>query len=182
MAGMSIDMFIGPDQDPRTEPPGQGSELATLTGFLNYYRQTLELKCSGLDAAALATRSVEPSKMSLLGLVRHMSDVERNWFRRFMAGQDAQDRFSSSEDIDGDWDGARADAFFADLFGYQQQQIGDHRRVAEEDGRVEITLAVDGSSLSIRDNGIGLRVENAVSVLASVGSSNNSSFGRRTSA
>jgi len=109
MAAMSIDMFIDPDQDPRTEPPGQGSELATLTGFLNYYRQTLELKCAGLDAAALATRSVEPSKMSLLGLVRHMADVERNWFRRFMAGQDGQDRFSSSEDVDGDWDGARAD-------------------------------------------------------------------------
>src|SRR3954453_5344121 len=114
MAGMSIDMFIEPGQDPRAEPPGQGSELATLTGFLNYYRQTLELKCAGLDAAALAARSVAPSKMSLLGLVRHLSDVERNWFRRFMAGQDAQDRFSSSEDIDGDWDGARADPAVVD--------------------------------------------------------------------
>lgn len=106
---MSIDMFIDPAQDPRTDPPGQGSELATLTGYLDWYRKTLELKCSGLDAAALATRSVEPSKMSLLGLVRHMADVERNWFRRFMAGQDAQDRFSSTSDPDGDWDGARPD-------------------------------------------------------------------------
>jgi len=106
---MSIDMFIDPDQDPRAEPLGQGSELATLTGFLDWYRQTLVLKCSGLDAAALATRSVEPSKMSLLGLVRHMADVERNWFRRFMAGQDAQDRFSSAQDRDGDWDGATPD-------------------------------------------------------------------------
>jgi len=109
MAGMSIDMFIEPDQDPRAEPPGQGSELATLTGFLDWYRKTLVLKCAGLDAAALATRSVEPSKMSLLGLVRHMADVERNWFRRFMAGQDAPDRYSSKEDPDGDWDGAKPD-------------------------------------------------------------------------
>jgi uncharacterized damage-inducible protein DinB len=109
MAGMSIDMFIDPDKDPRTDPPGEGSELATLTGFLDYYRKTLELKCSGLDAEALARRSVEPSKMSLLGLVRHMSDVERGWFRWFMAGEDVPDRFSSPEDRDGDWDGAKPD-------------------------------------------------------------------------
>jgi uncharacterized damage-inducible protein DinB len=109
MAGMSIDMFIEPGQDPRTDPPGEGSELATLTGFLNWYRKTLELKCSGLDAEALARRSVEPSKMSLLGLVRHLADVERFWFRAFMAGQDVPDRFSSKADPDGDWDGARPD-------------------------------------------------------------------------
>jgi hypothetical protein len=47
--------------------------------------------------------------MSLLGLVRHMADVERGWFRWFMAGQDAPDLFSSKDDPDGDWDGARAD-------------------------------------------------------------------------
>jgi uncharacterized damage-inducible protein DinB len=109
MAAMSIDMFIDPAEDPRTDPPGQGSELATLTGFLDWYRKTLELKCSGLDAEALARRSVEPSSMSLLGLVRHMADVERGWFRWFMDGQDAPELFSSKEDPDGDWDGARPD-------------------------------------------------------------------------
>jgi hypothetical protein len=65
MAGMSIDMFIDPD--PRSEPPPQGGELETLSGFLRWQRETLELKCSGLDAAGLARRSVEPSPMSLLG-------------------------------------------------------------------------------------------------------------------
>ncbi len=47
--------------------------------------------------------------MSLLGLVRHMADVERNWFRRFMAGEDVPDRYSSKSDPDGDWDGAKPD-------------------------------------------------------------------------
>jgi uncharacterized damage-inducible protein DinB len=47
--------------------------------------------------------------MSLLGLVRHLADVERTWFRSFMAGQDAPSRFSSREDPDGDFDGARPD-------------------------------------------------------------------------
>jgi uncharacterized damage-inducible protein DinB len=109
MAGMSIDMFIEPGKDPRTDPPGDGSELATLTGFLDWYRKTLQLKCSGLDAEALARRSVEPSKMSLLGLIRHMADVERGWFRWFMAGEDVPDRYSSKADPDGDWDGAEPD-------------------------------------------------------------------------
>src|SRR5256885_15175107 len=96
MAGMSIDMFIEPDKDPRTDPPGEGSELATLTGFLDWYRKTLELKCSGLDAGALARRAVEPSKMSLLGLLRPMPDVERGWFRWFLGGGDVAGRFSST--------------------------------------------------------------------------------------
>src|SRR5689334_19332429 len=59
MAGMSIDTFIDPD--PRSEPPPQGGEMETLSGFLRWQRETLELKCSGLDAAGLAGRSVEPS-------------------------------------------------------------------------------------------------------------------------
>jgi uncharacterized damage-inducible protein DinB len=109
MTGMSIDMFTGPDQDPRTDPPTRGSELATLAGFLRWHRETLELKCSGLDAVALARRSVEPSSMSLLGLVRHLADVERHWFRSFMAGQDAPSRFSSREDRDGEFDNVRPD-------------------------------------------------------------------------
>jgi uncharacterized damage-inducible protein DinB len=109
MAGMSIDMFIDPDKDPRTEPPTRAGELATLAGFLRWQRGTLELKCSGLDAAAMARRSVEPSMMSLLGLVRHLTDVERAWFRKIMAGQDVPPRYRSREQPDGDFEGAVAD-------------------------------------------------------------------------
>jgi uncharacterized damage-inducible protein DinB len=109
IVAMPSDMYIEPDQDPRTDPPTAGSELATLTGFLGYHRATLELKCSGLDAEALARRSVEPSTLSLLGLLRHLADVERGWFRRLMADQDAPPRFYSAEDPDGDFDNARPD-------------------------------------------------------------------------
>ena len=97
MAGMSIDMFIEPEKDPRTEPPTRAGELATLAGFLRWQRGTLELKCSGLDAEAMARRSVEPSMMSLLGLVRHLADVERSWFRKIMAGQDVPSRYRSED-------------------------------------------------------------------------------------
>ena len=122
MAGMSIDMFIDPD--PRSEPPPQGGELETLSGFLRWQRETLELKCSGLDDAGLACRSVEPSSMSLLGLLRHLADVERAWFRSFMAGQDAPSRFSSREDPDGDFDGARPDeAVIAEAWQAWREEI-----------------------------------------------------------
>ena len=92
------------DDDPRTEPPYRGDEKETLVGFLGYFRETLELKCAGLDAEQMARRSAEPSSMSLLGLVRHMADVERAWFRRTLAGEDAPPHFWSDEDPDGDFD------------------------------------------------------------------------------
>jgi hypothetical protein len=65
----------------------------------------LKLRCSGLEAADLARRSVEPSTLSLLGLVRHLAEMERTWFRRRMAGQDAPPHFCSDADPDGDFDG-----------------------------------------------------------------------------
>jgi uncharacterized damage-inducible protein DinB len=114
MAGMSgssrrAGMFIDLEDDPRENGPSLGDERATLVEYLRCQRLTLELKCSGLDAADLARRSVEPSTMSLLGLVRHMAEVERGWFRRVMAGQDAPRHFCSDTNRDGDFDGAVPD-------------------------------------------------------------------------
>jgi Protein of unknown function (DUF664) len=103
------DMFVDAGSDPRSDPPARGDERATIVGFLRWQRQTLELKCSGLDPAELARRAVDPSTLSLLGVVRHMADVERGWFRPVMAGQDAPRRYSSATDPDGDFDGAAPD-------------------------------------------------------------------------
>lgn len=102
-------MFIDPADDPREGGPTLGDERTTLVEFLRCQRATLELKCSGLDAADLARRSVEPSTLSLLGLVRHMAEVERTWFRQRMAGRDAPPHFYSDTDPDGDFDGAVPD-------------------------------------------------------------------------
>lgn len=100
----------GPSGDDRTEPPGAGDERATLVGFLRWQRETLEWKCAGLDAEQLARRAVAPSSMSLLGLVRHLTDVERHWFRRFLAGEDAPFHFwGQGDEPDTDFDGAVAD-------------------------------------------------------------------------
>jgi len=94
------------DDDPREHRQRLGSERTTLAESLRCLRLTLEMKCAGLDAEAMARRSVEPSTMSLLGLVRHLADTERLTFRVMMAGQDVPRLFGSG---DSDFDGAVAD-------------------------------------------------------------------------
>ena len=81
-----------------------GDERAILSSYLDWHRQTLLFKCSGLTAEQLKRRSVEPSNLTLLGLVRHMAEVERWWFRRRAAGLDLTDLYCSEESPDGDFD------------------------------------------------------------------------------
>ena len=97
------------DDDPREHGPQLGDERTTLVEALRCLRLTLEMKCAGLDAEAMARRAVEPSTMSLLGMVRHLAEMERRTFREMMAGQDAPRLYCSETDRDGDFDGAVAD-------------------------------------------------------------------------
>jgi uncharacterized damage-inducible protein DinB len=113
---------------PRT--PTTADERETLTAFLDWYRTTLSRKCAGLTAEQLAQRNVEPSTLSLLGLVRHMGDVERGWFRAFN-GEDAHDRYTSKDDPDGDFDNAAADEEqVRDALDYWCAEIEHAREVA----------------------------------------------------
>ncbi|HEY0937542.1 MAG TPA: DinB family protein [Trebonia sp.] len=108
------DLFIDPVDDPREGGPRLGGERATLTEFLRGQRLTLELKCQGLDAGQLARRSAEPSTMSLLGLIRHLAEVERSWFRTRFAGRDEGQRYQGPDDPDGDFNGAVGDQAVVD--------------------------------------------------------------------
>jgi hypothetical protein len=98
------------DDDPREHRRRLGDERVTLAECLRCLRLTLEMKCSGLDATDMARRSVEPSTMSLLGLVRHMAEMERTTFRVMMAGQEVPRLFCTATDRDGDFDGAVPDS------------------------------------------------------------------------
>src|SRR5689334_17216212 len=83
--------------DDRPEPPPTAGERETLVGFLQWQRATFEWKCSGLSADELARRAIEPSEMSLLGLIRHLGDVERAWFRDRMAGLNVGRRYRTAD-------------------------------------------------------------------------------------
>ncbi|MEU9144107.1 DinB family protein [Streptomyces sp. NPDC048349] len=106
------DMWVDPDDDPRESGDETVDERGTLLESLRHFRLTIEMKCAGLDAEQMARRSVPPSTMSMLGLVRHMAEDERH-FRR-LAGEDAPRIYRTAEDRDGDWNGAVADPAVVD--------------------------------------------------------------------
>jgi uncharacterized damage-inducible protein DinB len=84
--------------------PFVAGERPMLEAWLDFHRQTLLAKCSGLTADQLRQRAVPPSSLSLLGLVRHMAEVERSWFRCRIAGEDVGFLYSSEADPDGEFD------------------------------------------------------------------------------
>jgi uncharacterized damage-inducible protein DinB len=96
------DMWLPDDQDPRTAGNPQG-EKATYVEYLANYRLTLQLKCDGLTPEQLATRSVPPSTLSLLGLVRHLARVENSWFQRTAQANGLDRIYWSAEDDDLDF-------------------------------------------------------------------------------
>lgn len=85
-ATIYADMWVDPDDDPGDGASPEG-ELATLQDYLSSYRMTILMKCEGLDPAQLATRSVPPSTMSLLGLLRHLAEDERDWLNWISDGE-----------------------------------------------------------------------------------------------
>ncbi|MDT9693571.1 DinB family protein [Streptomyces sp. P9(2023)] len=95
----------------RTEPSTTAGEREMLDGWLEFHRETLAAKCAGLDDAQLRTASAPPSDLSLLGLVRHMAEVERGWFRRVLSDDDSGWIYSTEEDRDGDFHPTAEDTF-----------------------------------------------------------------------
>jgi len=128
------------DDDPRENGPRLGDERVTLAEALRCCRLTLEMKCSGLDAEAMARRSVEPSTMSLLGLVRHLAEGERATFRVMMAGQDVPGLFCSGTDRDGDFDGAVPDPqVVAEAWGAWRAEVDFATRLVAKAPSLDIT-------------------------------------------
>jgi uncharacterized damage-inducible protein DinB len=99
----------------RSDPAYELDERSMLDSWLEYHRATLAMKCDGLSDEQLRERAVPPSSLSLLGLVRHMADVERNWFRRVLSREDAPGLFWTDAHPDADFDevdGASAEEAF----------------------------------------------------------------------
>jgi uncharacterized damage-inducible protein DinB len=131
----------------RREPATTADERTMLEGWLEYHRQTLAWKCEGLTDAQLRTAAVEPSELSLMGLVRHMADVERGWYRRVLADEDTGPIYSTAEDPDGEFHLTETDSWEeayatwqaeieiarnnAARFGLDDISKGKHRRTGE---------------------------------------------------
>lgn len=138
-------MWAAPDSDPRTFDSPVG-EMATIREYLTNYRLTLGLKCEDLTAEQLATRSVPPSTMSLLGLVRHMARVEHNWFFRVLQGHlDVPRIYWSPEDNDLDFNAVAGDPAAVDqAFKDWREQITAADRWLDDVTDLGATFALPG--------------------------------------
>jgi uncharacterized damage-inducible protein DinB len=147
------DMWVDPDDDPRDTGVALVGERATLLDYVRAYRLTLEMKCAGLDAEQMARRSVPPSTMSLLGLVRHMAEVERSWFRRVMAAEDTPRLYSTPGSRGGDWDGAVGDPrVVEEAWQAWRQEVAFAERFVDEADDLGVTgRTSDGRTMELRE-------------------------------
>ncbi|MER5619214.1 DinB family protein [Streptomyces sp. NPDC002215] len=140
------DMWTDPDNDPRnSEGVGPDGELPTLENYLTDYRLTFRMKCEGLDAEQMARRSVPPSTMSLLGLVRHLAEVERDW-RNWISDNEPLSKLYGKRDADFDEavaDQTLVDAAYADLEREQaatDAALAEHPDLGERLGKDRISV------------------------------------------
>ncbi|MFI2435158.1 DinB family protein [Streptomyces sp. NPDC018693] len=114
----------------RTSTSQHADERTTLEGWLDFHRQTLARKCEGLTDAQLRTASVEPSELTLMGLVRHMAEVERWWFRAILTDDAAAGPiYYTEDDPDGDFH-VTDDDTWAEAHATWQAEIEAARRAA----------------------------------------------------
>ncbi|MGW0063988.1 DinB family protein [Streptosporangium sandarakinum] len=121
----------------RIGPPLTAGERETLRAFLDYHRATLAMKCDGLSDEELRRRSMPPSTLSLLGLVRHMAEVERTWFRKVINGEDIPLVWSDEGDYQVAYDASTATR--AEAFDAWRAEVEHSRRIEREAESLDVT-------------------------------------------
>jgi uncharacterized damage-inducible protein DinB len=116
--------------DTRVGPPNFGTEREMLRAFLDYHRATLAKKCEGLTDEELRKQSMPPSTLSLLGLVRHMAEVERAWFRRVFEDNDAPMVWSDKIDFQAAYDASTSTR--DEAFAAWETEVENSRRIERE--------------------------------------------------
>ena len=129
--------------------PRTGDERATIEGFLEYQRAIFEFKCSGVDDDGMRRAAVPPSNLTLLGLLRHMADVERGWFRRTIAGEDVPDCWSTDADRDADFNDV-ADASVAAAWTAWREEVAAARAITSARTLDDSGSQRDGRQVSLR--------------------------------
>ncbi|RST04070.1 DinB family protein [Streptomyces sp. WAC07149] len=124
----------------RVGPPLTGGERETLRAYLDFHRATLARKCEGLGDEELRRQSSPPSTLSLLGLVRHMAEVERQWFRRTIGGADVPHLWSENRDFQAAYDAT--DATRAEAVAVWQAEVEHSRAVEAAAESLEVTAYV----------------------------------------
>ncbi|KUL38693.1 Mini-circle protein [Streptomyces sp. NRRL F-4489] len=134
----------------RIDPPRRAGERETLRGYLDFHRATLAMKAQGLTDDQLRQRPMAPSTLSLLGLVRHMAEVERAWFRRTVNGEDVPLVWSDQGDFQAAFDDGAATG--ASAFATWQAEVEHARRIERAAPSLDDTVDVPrwGERVSLR--------------------------------
>ncbi|MEV0601803.1 DinB family protein [Streptomyces sp. NPDC050315] len=118
-------------------PPLRGGERETLRGFLDFHRATLAMKCEGLTDEELRRQSMPPSTLSLLGLVRHLAEVERTWFRDVINAEDVPLIWSDEGDRQVAYDATGATR--SEAFAAWEAEVAHARRIEAAAPSLDVT-------------------------------------------
>jgi uncharacterized damage-inducible protein DinB len=144
--------FDDPATDERLHRPAATGEKDVLADYLAFYRRTLEMKCEGLTPEQLATRSVPPSTLSLLGLLRHMARVEHSWFRRVLDGHTEIERIYHPSDGDVPFDEATGtEECVAEAWESWRREVAFARSWYDACDDLGRTVTWDDESCEVRD-------------------------------
>jgi uncharacterized damage-inducible protein DinB len=121
----------------RISPPVIAGEREMLRAYLDFHRATLAMKCDGLSDEDLRRRSMPPSTLTLLGLVRHMAEVERTWFRRVINGEDIPFVWSAKGDYQEAYDASTSTR--AEAFPAWQAEVEHARRIEAAAESLDVT-------------------------------------------
>jgi uncharacterized damage-inducible protein DinB len=132
----------------RVEPPLAAAEREMLDAWLDFHRDTLAVKCEGLTGGQLRERAVPPSSLSLLGLVRHMAEGERQWFKMVLGGEQIPYHYYTDDNPDAEFDDVGG-ADVAEAFGTWRAECADARERAAA-ASLDVTGTQDGKEFSLR--------------------------------
>ncbi|WP_373299828.1 DinB family protein [Streptomyces xantholiticus] len=132
--------MIAMTTDERPEPSTTAAERDMLEGFLDYHRETLLMKCAGLDDEQLRRAVLAPSELTLMGLIRHLAEVERYWFREVMEGQELPDLYSTERDRDGDFHVTDGDTW-AQAHETWLAEVAEARKISAGHGLDDVSVS-----------------------------------------
>lgn len=133
----------------REFPVFVAGEREMLEAWLDWHRETLARKCDGLSPDQLRQRAAPPSPISMLGLVRHMAEVERSWFRRRVAGRDTAYLYVTDADEDADFNDIDDADIEAD-FGNWRTECDAAREILSQVESLDRTFDWHGRTVSVR--------------------------------
>ena len=151
MSNGTYGMWVAPEDDPREEIPDGHGEKGVLGEYLDHHRMTLQMKCEGLTPEQFASRSVPPSNLSLLGLLRHLANMEEHWFRRVLEGRPDLPPMYDEGLEDPEFDGAVAEESVVKQAWTDWRREVAHAREAYAGLDIDTYAHLDGDRIEVRD-------------------------------